>query len=96
MSKWIQTVREWLVSSFKMPFISVLGIKSVAELLMLMCRCLLLLNFHELNCLGSWYPEEELYHKNSEEVGEKMDLYVNITSDCQPFVDSSFDQIDHG
>ena len=45
---------------------------------------------------GAWYPEEELYQKPSEGIGDKMDHFVNVTSDCQQYVNIGFDQIAHG
>ena len=46
--------------------------------------------------IGAWYPEEELYQKPSEGIGDKMDHFVNVTSDCQQYVNIGFDQIAHG
>ena len=45
---------------------------------------------------GAWYPEEELYQKPSEGIGDKMDHFVNVTSECQQYVDIGFNQIAHG
>ena len=45
---------------------------------------------------GAWYPEEELYQKPSEGIGDKMDHFVNVTSECQPYVNIGFNQIAHG